>query len=51
MIRLVTSDDPSVCKRKAELIHSFVPDNLNNSRYTLLVNTGSLSLTIDMGKP
>jgi hypothetical protein len=51
MMLLVTSDCPSVCGRNAELMRSYVPDNRNISHHTLLVNTGSRSLTMDIGRP
>jgi hypothetical protein len=48
---LTTSDCPSVCRWKAELIFNVTPASLNSSDQNVLVNTVSWSLTIDQGIP
>ena len=48
---LTTSDWPSVCGWKAVLMRSLTPAILKRSRQTWPVNTGSLSLTMEDGKP
>ena len=51
IVRLVTSDCPSVCGWNAELMSSLTPARRNSSAQKLLVKTGSRSLTMDVGKP
>jgi len=48
---LTTSDWPSVCGWNAVLMRSLTPAILKRSRQTWPVNTGSLSLTMEDGKP
>jgi len=50
-MQLVTSDWPSVCDRNAEeLRQSLTPARVKKFVQSLLVNTGSLSLTMEQGR-
>jgi len=49
-MQLVTSDWPSVCDRNAELRRSLTPARVKKFVQSLLVNTGSLSLTMEQGR-
>jgi hypothetical protein len=51
MILFTTSDWPSIYGWKAVLMRSVMPASLKRSCHTLPVNTGSRSLTIDVGNP
>jgi hypothetical protein len=51
MILLVILDWLSIWGWNAELVQSLVPVSLNNSFHSVLVNTGSRSLTMDFDTP